>query len=86
MDVNTITGVADNIVTSAAVVIGGIWVYFKFIRGRTFADRAELDVSLSLERTVGPMYLCATVTIKNTGLSEYSFEQKNMKAIRLFAL
>jgi hypothetical protein len=85
VDLNTITGAVDNIVTSTAVVIGGIWAYFKFIRGRTFAHRAELDVSLSLERTVGPTYLCAIVTVKNTGLSKLPLN-KDLKAIRLLGV
>lgn len=83
MDLKTITEIVDNIVTSGAIIIGGVWAYFKFIRGRTFAHRAELDVSLSLERSPGLPYLCATVSLKNTGLSKLPLND-NMKVIRLF--
>jgi hypothetical protein len=83
VDIKTITEVVDNIVTSGAVVIGGIWAYFKFIRGRTFAHRAELNSTVALERTVGRSYLCVTVSLKNTGLSKLPLE-KDMKVMRLF--
>ena len=70
MDLKTATDVASSIVTSLAVVIGGVWAYFKFIKGRTFAHRAELDVSPSLETSAESLYLSVTITLKNTGLSK----------------
>jgi hypothetical protein len=82
VDLSSVTQVASNVATSIAVVIGGIWAYFKFIRGRTFAHRAELDVSSSLEESSGSLYLIATVTLKNTGLSKLPLNS-NLKAIRL---
>jgi hypothetical protein len=79
------TATVYNIVTSSAVVIGGVWAYFKFVRGRTFAHRAELSVSMSLGRSAGGLYLCVTVVLKNTGLSKLPLNN-NMKAIRLFGM
>lgn len=81
MDLSTATDVANNIITSGAVVIGGVWVYFNYIRGRTFARRAELGVTSSLERG-NSLYLCATVTLKNSGQSNLPLNE-NMKVIRL---
>lgn len=57
MDVKTAADVTSNIITSAAVLVGGIWAYFKFIKGRTFAHRAELDVSPTLEASADSLYL-----------------------------
>lgn len=85
MDLETFSEVADHFVTSAAVLVGGIWAYLKFVRGRTFAHRAELSVSLTLARSVGSHYLCAAVSLKNTGLSKLKLNQ-DMKAIRLFGV
>jgi hypothetical protein len=82
MDVKTATEVVSNVVTSGAVVIGGIWAYFKFIRGRVFARRAELDVSPALERTAGSLYLLIKVTLTNTGLSRLPLNE-NLKVVRL---
>ena len=85
MDLKTATDVASNIVTSLAVLVGGVWAYFKFIKGRTFAHRAELDVSPSLETSAGSLYLSVTVTLKNTGLSKLPLND-NMKVVRLLGI
>jgi hypothetical protein len=82
VDAKTTIEEVNNVVTSAAVVVGGIWAYFKFIRGRTFAHRAELDVTPSLDQSTGASYLSVTVTLKNTGLSKLPLNA-NMKAVRL---
>lgn len=82
MDLKTATDVASNIVTSSAIVIGGVWAYFKFIRGRAFAHRAELDVSPALEKGTGSLYLSITITLRNTGLSKLPLNE-NLKIIRL---
>jgi hypothetical protein len=84
VDLSTVAAAVNNIVTSAAVVVGGIWVYFNYIRGRTFARRAELDVTASLEGATS-LYLCAAVTLKNSGQSRIPLNER-MKAIRLFAI
>ena len=85
MDVKTATDVASNIVTSAAVLVGGVWAYFKFIKGRTFAHRAELDVSPTLEASADSLYLSVAITLKNTGLSKLPLND-DMKVMRLFGL
>jgi hypothetical protein len=82
VDVKTAIEEVNNVVTSAAVVVGGIWAYFKFIRGRTFAHRAELEVTPSLDQSTGTSYLSVAVTLKNTGLSKLPLNA-NMKAVRL---
>jgi hypothetical protein len=83
VDLKTASDVVHNIVTSSAVVIGGIWAYFKFVRGRTFARRAELNTSPMLEQGAGSLYLSVTITLKNTGLSKLPLN-KDMKVVRLF--
>jgi hypothetical protein len=84
VDLKTATDVVDNIVTSSAVVIGGVWAYFKFVRGRTFARRAELDISPALEQSADSLYLAVTITLKNTGLSKLPLN-KDMKVVRKYS-
>jgi hypothetical protein len=83
MELATVTGAVNDIVTSSAVLIGGVWAYFKFVRGRTFARRAELDVSVSLENSNSRLYLSIVITLKNTGLSRLPLNSE-MKIVRLF--
>ena len=85
MDLTTVTGAVNDIVTSSAVIVGGIWAYFKFIRGRTFARRAELDVSPSIATADGNDYLAVTINLKNTGLSKLPLNS-NMKIMRIFRM
>jgi hypothetical protein len=84
VDLKDTADAVNNIVASGAVVIGGTWAYLKFIRGRTFAHRAELSVSLSFESsTISSLYLNVGVELKNTGLSKIPLN-KNMKAVLVF--
>jgi hypothetical protein len=85
VNLQTATAIADNIVTSGAVIVGGTWAYFKFARGRIFAHRAEIDASSQLDTGIGSQYLRATVTLKNTGLSRLPLS-KDMKVVRVSGL
>jgi hypothetical protein len=62
--------IADHTVTALAILVGGLWAYLKFVRGRTFAHRAELDVSGTLFGYGGDRIVRAAVRVKNTGLSK----------------
>jgi hypothetical protein len=70
MQLTDLSQIVYNFAASAAVVIGGTWAYFKFARGRTFYHRAEASVVLDLEERDGNVLLCATVALKNAGLSK----------------
>lgn len=65
-----ISSLALNIVQAVAIVVGGSWVYFKFLRSRTFARRAELDVEASIQGVNGGQIVKVEVTLKNAGLSK----------------
>jgi hypothetical protein len=64
-----VTQATANVVQALALVIGGCWVYFKFIRGRTFARRAELSVEAALASVGERQMICVKVVLTNTGLS-----------------
>ena len=55
------------LVQAAAILIGGSWAYFKFIRGRTFAKRVELSVTPTL---LPENKLKVRATLRNAGLSK----------------
>ncbi|HMI99246.1 MAG TPA: hypothetical protein VK488_05380 [Gaiellaceae bacterium] len=52
-----------------AIVIGGAWAYFKFVKGRTFAKRVELAVTATVLPTRRPT-LKVRATLRNAGLSK----------------
>jgi hypothetical protein len=83
--IGTVAQVVYNFATSGAVIVGGIWAYFKFLRGRTFSRRAELSVTPSINESAGLLYLSVTIKIKNTGLSKLTLNE-DMKYLHLYGM
>lgn len=63
-------------VTTVAVVVGAIWTYFKFIRGRTFRPHVETKISATwLPKTVDDAWpLHVRVQIKNIGQAKVELD------------
>jgi hypothetical protein len=59
-----------------AYVVGGIWAYFKFFRGRTFRPRLEPSVAAHLQRRAPQRLLTVAVKVKNVGLSRVGLLQE----------
>jgi hypothetical protein len=57
-------------VQTLAVVVAGVFAYYKFLRGRTFAYRAELDATAELVKLSAADALRVHATLKNTGPSK----------------
>lgn len=62
--------------TIAAIIVGGIWTYFNFFRGRTYRMRLEPTVSGKVVTFDGVRHLIATMSLKNVGLSKVEVEQE----------
>jgi hypothetical protein len=73
-----------NAAQAVAIVVGGAWVYFKFLRGRTFAHRAVLDIEASLSVVDRKSLVKAKVSVTNAGLSKVPLK-KDFKWIEFFA-
>jgi hypothetical protein len=68
-DIVKITQAIASVAQALAIVVGGAWVYFKFLRGRTFARRAELDLEATLAVVSDKPLIKAKASLRNTGLS-----------------
>ena len=55
----SIAGV-ETAIRVAAILVGGVWVYFKFARGRTFRPRLELTLSGTPTKHPDPHYVLIT--------------------------
>jgi hypothetical protein len=86
--VQTIVDTAGTVVTSGAVLIGGCWAYFKFVRGRTYRPRLEVTMGAEWRRVAGERALQARVTVKNIGMSVVRLRQEGtgLRVSRLAAL
>lgn len=71
-----VTGGISSIVTALAVLVGGYWAYFKFVRGRTFVARLSIDLDGQWRRIPGMMnVLHVRVTVRNIGASKVAINQ-----------
>lgn len=57
------------LVTALALIIGGIWAYYKFIKGRIYRPRLEISISPEWRALEEGHVLQVTVAVKNIGSS-----------------
>jgi hypothetical protein len=77
--------VADKAVKALALLVGAVWTYLGYRRGRTFARRLEPAVAGRLIERDGKHFLMIISTVKNVGLSKVPLQQRGT-ACTLFAL
>lgn len=71
-DLNAVSNEAAHFAQVVAVVAGGAWAYWRYVRGRTFGARGDLTLSASLWASESdPAYAAIAVraSLRNTGLS-----------------
>jgi hypothetical protein len=72
------------IITGLAILVGGLWAYFKFAKGRTFRPKVEIEMSgqwLTTERkkwlkVERQQWLQARIRVKNIGASKVRLRQE----------
>src|SRR5215469_5898239 len=72
------------IAETLALMIGGLWAYYKFFKGRTFRPRLELTVSGKAWSRDNVTYLVAGMSLKNVGLSKLELSQEGT-GLRVFS-
>ena len=76
--------VANTLIAMAAVIVGGLFAYFKFLRQRVFHARLESAVAVSrYQQPNGREFLNIVARIKNTGLAKVDL-QIDRSALRVF--
>ena len=71
----------ERVVQVIAIFTGGLWVYFKFLKGRTFRPRLELSVSGSISRYDNSDYMIVAIVLKNVGFSQVDLEKRGTACI-----
>jgi hypothetical protein len=64
-----LASIAANVAQIIAIVLGGTWAYLKFVRGRTFSNRAELHIEGNVHVFDDEPAIQVEVIFRNTGLS-----------------
>ena len=62
--------------TTLALVLGGLWAYYKYIRGRVFSHRLELTIEGRLLEREAVATLSLEVRVKNVGLARFVIDQE----------
>lgn len=75
---------SEKVVRIAAIVIGGVWTYLKFIRGRIYRPRLKPSVSGRIVIVSGQPYLIVSIGVENVGSSKVEISQKGT-GLRLFS-
>lgn len=80
----SIAKIFQSLITSLALLIGGIWAYFKFLRGRIYKPRMELNVECQIYLQKNNLVrLHVRVILKNVGLSRVNINREN-SAVRIY--
>jgi hypothetical protein len=67
-DTKKIAEIIQAVMASAGIAIAGIWSYYVFVAGRTFAHNIRIEFSLKNAKSIGEHKTAVvTVTIKNVG-------------------
>ncbi len=74
--VNAVVNIIGTCVTAIAIIIGGIWAYFKFAKGRTYRPRLEVLLAGQWWLVNKKWLLQARVTVRNVGSSKVELLQK----------
>lgn len=71
-----VAALIQSVFQTVALIVAGIWAYFKFFKGRTYRSRLEVDVSGVVIGTAQDRLLIVTASVKNVGLSDVPSQQK----------
>lgn len=74
--------ILEKILKIAAYIIGALWVYFNYFKGRTYRPRLETNLEGELLNIGSTAFVKIVLEIKNVGLSKINIEQEGT-AIRI---
>ena len=83
MDIKNILDNLQKVFTILAILIGGIWAYFNFFKGRVYRIRVEPTISGKVFDKDGTTYLIVKLQLKNAGLSKVDIQHKG-SGFRIF--
>jgi hypothetical protein len=75
-NVDAVVNIIGTSVTATAIIIGGVWAYFKFVKGRTYRPRLEVLLAGQWWLVNKKWLLQTQVTVKNVGSSKVELLQK----------
>lgn len=74
----------DKVVQIAAIIVGGIAAYYRFVIGRIYKGRLERGITGTAVKRGGTVFITVVATIKNIGASNLDI-QTDASVIELYA-
>jgi hypothetical protein len=76
-NISTIVEMFGSAVTALAIIVGGVWTYFNFVKGRTYRPRLESELEAQwLDEADGSRLLHIRVGVHNIGASVVDLVQR----------
>lgn len=75
-DLKTVVDIVGTVVTAAAVIIGAVWAYYRFVKDRTYRPRLEVTLAGQWLEVGAQSCLLARIHVKNIGASKVDLLQK----------
>jgi hypothetical protein len=82
VNVHDLIADVTNAVQALAIIVGAIWAYYKFFRGRVFASRAQLDATGELLGDRAHPAVRVHITLRNTGVADINLRLKVLYVYR----
>lgn len=76
-DISLVINDLQKLFTIVALVIGGIWAYFNFFKGRTYRPRLELQIDGRVMCKEETSYVAVRVRMKNVGLTKFEMQRES---------
>ena len=83
-DPKNIAEFIQSVLTSAAILVSGLWAYFHYFKGRTYRPRLEPTIACRLIPRDRGVHLLLTARLRNVGLSRVDIQQRGT-AVELYA-
>jgi len=74
----------EKVSTILAIVIGGLWAYYQFFRGRTYRPRLETQVVGQIFDDLRHYHLLVSSKLKNVGLSKVDLD-RDASGVRIYS-
>jgi hypothetical protein len=84
-DAKTVAEIIGTLITALAVIVGAVWAYYRFVKGRTYRPRLEVSMGGEWLTVDGTRLLLARVRLRNIGASVVELLQKGT-GLRVSAL
>jgi hypothetical protein len=73
-DVDKWAGIIEAAATTVAIVVGGVWAYYRFFKDRVYRPRVQLGLDAGLVTKSNQRVLVCRLTVKNMGNTQITLQ------------